>query len=80
MKWILGLSEPNQVQEVFKAARKLREKYFGNRVFLYGFLYFSTYCGNSCEFCLYRKNNSAAVRYRKSPVIKKPIIVYYFKN
>jgi len=68
MKWILDLSEPDKLQEVFKAARRLREKYFGNRVFLYGFLYFSTYCGNSCEFCLYRKNNSAAIRYRKSPV------------
>ena len=67
MKWILGLSEPDEIQEVFKAARKLRKKYFGNRVFLYGFLYFSTYCRNSCEFCLYRKNNSAAIRYRKSP-------------
>ena len=67
MKWILGLSEPDEVQELFKAARKLREKYFGNRVFLYGFLYFSTYCGNNCNFCFYRKNNSAAIRYRKSP-------------
>jgi methylornithine synthase len=67
MKCILDLSDPDQVQEVFKAARKLREKYFGNRVFLYGFLYFSTYCGNSCNFCLYRKGNSAAIRYRKSP-------------
>ena len=67
MKWILGLSEPEEVQEVFRAARKLRERHFGNRVFLYGFLYFSTHCRNSCEFCLYRKNNSAAIRYRKSP-------------
>jgi methylornithine synthase len=66
IKWILGLSEPDQVQEVFNAARKFRDKYFGNRVFLYGFIYFSTYCGNSCNFCLYRKNNSVAVRYRKS--------------
>ena len=68
MKWILDLSEPDTIEDLFKAARKLRENYFGNRVFLYGFLYFSTYCGNSCEFCLYRKNNSAAVRYRKSPI------------
>jgi methylornithine synthase len=68
MKWILDLSEPGEIQEVFTAAGKLREQYFGNRVFLYGFLYFSTYCGNSCNFCLYRKNNSAAIRYRKSPV------------
>jgi len=67
MERILGLSESDQIQEVFKAARKLREKHFGNRVFLYGFLYFSTYCGNSCNFCLYRKDNPAAIRYRKSP-------------
>jgi methylornithine synthase len=67
IKWILDLSEPDKVQEVFKAARKLREKYFGNRVFLYGFVYFSTYCGNSCNFCLYRKDNPSAIRYRKSP-------------
>jgi len=66
MKRILGLSDPDKVQEVFQAARKLREEYFGNRVFLYGFLYFSTYCRNICDFCLYRKNNSAAIRYRKS--------------
>jgi len=68
MEWILALSGSDEVQQVFEAARKLREEYFGNRVFLYGFLYFSTYCGNSCNFCLYRKNNSAAIRYRKSPV------------
>ncbi|MHC4204894.1 MAG: methylornithine synthase PylB, partial [Planctomycetota bacterium] len=67
MKWILGLSEPDKLQEVFKAARTLREEYFGNRVFLYGFVYFSTYCGNSCNFCFYRKGNSAVRRYRKSP-------------
>jgi methylornithine synthase len=67
VKWILELSERDAIQDVFKVARKLREDYFGNRVFLYGFLYFSTYCGNNCSFCLYRENNSAAVRYRKSP-------------
>jgi len=65
--WALSLSEPDDVQALFAAARKLREECFGNRVFLYGFLYFSTYCRNSCNFCLYRKNNSAATRYRKWP-------------
>jgi len=63
---ILELREPDDVQEVFKTAGKLRDKYFGNRVFLYGFLYASTYCGNNCDFCFFRKNNSAAIRYRKS--------------
>ncbi len=67
MTSILGLTSPDTIQEVFRTAQRLREVYFGKRVFLYGFLYFSTYCGNSCDFCLYRKNNTAALRYRKSP-------------
>ena len=67
IKWMLGLSEPGDLQLVFQTARKLREQHFGNRVFLYGFVYFSTYCRNYCNFCLYRKDNPAAVRYRKSP-------------
>ena len=64
---LLRLSGPDTLQALFKAARKRRDACFGNRVFLYGFLYASTYCGNSCRFCLYRKNNAAALRYRKSP-------------
>jgi len=66
IKFILDLSEPDDIREVFKAARQLRQKHFDNRVFLYGFVYFSTYCRNYCNFCLYRKGNPAAIRYRKS--------------
>ncbi|MCP4452658.1 MAG: methylornithine synthase PylB, partial [Planctomycetes bacterium] len=66
MTWVLGLTDPDGVQDLFKAARQLREQSFGNRVFLYGFIYFSTYCRNSCGFCLYRKGNANAIRYRKS--------------
>lgn len=65
--WLLGLSDPGEIERVFSAARALRERCFGNRVFLYGFLYFSTYCRNACRFCLYREGNSAAPRYRKTP-------------
>ena len=44
-------------EALFSAAREVREKYFGNKVFLYGFLYFSTYCRNNCSFCYYRRDN-----------------------
>jgi len=66
MVQILDTSHLEEIQSVFKTARNLRKKYFGNRIFLYGFLYFSTYCRNSCNFCLYRKNNKEAPRYRKT--------------
>lgn len=52
--------------EVFTAARELRARHVGDAVFLYGFVYFSTYCRNDCTFCFYRADNPESPRYRKS--------------
>jgi len=51
---------------VFAAAREARARQFGDAVFLYGFVYFSTYCRNDCAFCFYRAANDESPRYRKS--------------
>jgi len=51
---------------LFKTARQLREKYFNNKIFLYGFVYNSTHCRNNCKFCYYRKDNIHSKRYSKS--------------
>lgn len=64
--FLLDLNIDEQRKELFKAARKMREKYFKNKIFLYGFVYFSTYCRNKCNFCYYRKENNNSIRYRKS--------------
>jgi len=64
--FLLGLSDENDLSKVFETARVLRTRYFRDRVFIYGFVYFSTYCRNDCAFCLYRKSNSLLDRYRKS--------------
>ena len=63
------LDSPQQglLDKLFAAARRQRERHFGNRVFLYGFLYISTHCRNRCSFCFYRKTNIRAIRYRKTP-------------
>ncbi len=64
--FLLGLSDKEELSKVFEAARLLRNRYFQNRVYIYGFVYFSTYCRNECAFCLYRKSNRSLVRYRKT--------------
>jgi methylornithine synthase len=51
---------------VLAAAREARSRAFGDAVFLYGFVYFSTYCRNECAFCFYRADNDESPRYRKS--------------
>lgn len=63
---ILGLKKEEEIFRVFQTARRLRDKNFGRKVFLYGFLYFSTFCRNDCRFCASRVSNSIARRYRKS--------------
>jgi methylornithine synthase len=64
---LLDRPETGPLDKLFAAARRQRERYFGNRVFLYGFLYVSTHCRNQCRFCFYRRSNTQAVRYRKTP-------------
>ncbi|MDR1068636.1 MAG: methylornithine synthase PylB, partial [Clostridiales Family XIII bacterium] len=52
-------------EALFADAREARAAHFGKGIFLYGFVYHSTYCKNNCEFCYYRRDN-AIERYRKS--------------
>ncbi len=51
---------------VYSAAREMRSRHTGDAVFLYGFVYFSTYCRNACAFCFYRADNDECPRYRKT--------------
>jgi methylornithine synthase len=62
---ILELKQRNHLEALFRTARGLRRQYFGDTVFLYGFLYTSTYCRNNCNFCFYRAANEFSHRYRK---------------
>jgi methylornithine synthase len=55
-----------QREALYAAARECRRKHFGDRLFGYGFIYFSTYCRNDCAFCFYRRSNGDAPRYRKT--------------
>ena len=63
---LLGVDDLETAESLFGAAQVLRERHFGRKVFLYGFVYFSTFCRNSCTFCLYRRGNTAGLRYRKT--------------
>jgi methylornithine synthase len=53
-------------EALFERARDVRMKTSGDKIFLYGFIYFSTWCRNNCNFCYYRRDNKIS-RYRKTP-------------
>lgn len=64
--FLLGLSTERDLAALFRTARELRARHFSNKLFLYGFVYFSTWCRNDCAFCYYRKSNDLPHRYRKT--------------
>jgi len=66
IKYLLTLTKKKDIDLLHCTARMIRQKHFGNKIFLYGFLYFSTYCRNNCNFCHFRNANKSLVRYRKS--------------
>ena len=64
--YLLAPKEQEEQERIYEVARKLRDRYFNNKIFLYGFVYFSTWCRNHCTFCFYRAPNALCDRYRKT--------------
>ena len=58
-------ADPEERELLFETARKIRDREYGDKIFTYGFVYFSTYCRNDCSFCYFRRT-SGLERYRKS--------------
>lgn len=63
--FLLKTRDEEQIELLKNGARRIRSHFFGDEIFLYGFLYFSTYCRNYCSFCNFSANNKIE-RYRKT--------------
>ena len=63
---LLSATAREDLDLLFETARETRRRTFGDKVFIYGFVYFSTYCRNNCNFCYFRRSNHGIDRYRKS--------------
>ena len=62
---ILETEDENEIRELFERAAEVRRRVQGDKIFAYGFVYFTTYCRNNCNFCYFRRSNGIE-RYRKS--------------
>ncbi|MBP2030156.1 methylornithine synthase [Methanohalophilus levihalophilus] len=63
---LLNIEDDENLEKLYSVARAIRDHNFGNKVFLYSFVYFSTYCKNNCAFCYYNCKNDID-RYRLTP-------------
>jgi methylornithine synthase len=66
MAYLSGKKGTDVNLALFQTARQICERSFAKKVFAYGFVYFSTFCRNSCNFCYYRKPNKLPPKYRLS--------------
>jgi len=64
---LLQADQPEQVQEIFAAARELKRTVYGNRIVLFAPLYIGNKCVNDCHYCAFRRSNPGQIRRTLSP-------------
>ena len=62
-------------EEILNLAKKIKEKYYGNRIVLFAPLYISNYCVNGCVYCPYHAKNKTIPRKKMTQEeIKREVI------
>ncbi|MGV1061399.1 [FeFe] hydrogenase H-cluster radical SAM maturase HydG [Clostridium perfringens] len=59
---LLNLEDKELIEEMFKAARQVKEKLYGKRLVVFAPLYVSNYCINNCTYCGYKHCNDELKR------------------
>lgn len=59
---LLNISDPEITEELYRSAREVKEKIYGNRLVLFAPLYVTNLCINNCLYCAFRKDNKELKR------------------
>lgn len=62
MAALMEITDPALLEEVFAAARFVKDEIYGNRLVLFAPLYISNLCNNECTYCAFRKANTELKR------------------
>lgn len=57
---------PEEKEQLFARARRVREDVYGTQVYIRGLVEISNYCRNDCYYCGIRRSNTHVTRYRLS--------------
>lgn len=67
------LEEENE--KIFKLAKDIKQRFYGNRIVMFAPLYLSNYCVNGCVYCPYHQKNKHIARKKLTQEdIKKEVI------
>ena len=72
---LLACDIPEKIDEMFKLANDIKQKFYGNRIVMFAPLYLSNYCVNGCVYCPYHlKNKHIARKKLTQEEVKKEVI------
>ena len=67
MATLMETNDPELLEEMFAAARHVKNEIYGNRLVLFAPLYISNLCANECLYCAFRARNKELVRRALTP-------------
>ena len=59
---LLECQLPEENERIIALARKIKQKFYGNRIVMFAPLYLSNYCVNGCVYCPYHHQNKHITR------------------
>jgi 2-iminoacetate synthase len=59
---LLNISDTEILDELFNAAKEVKEKIYGNRLVIFAPMYLTNICINNCLYCAFRRDNKQLVR------------------
>jgi 2-iminoacetate synthase len=59
---LASVQDPGLLEEIFLAARTVKDRIYGPRLVLFAPLYVSNMCSNDCTYCAFRSRNRAVKR------------------
>ena len=59
---LIGVNDDELLDEMFKAAREIKEDVYGKRIVFFAPLYVGNKCMNNCVYCGFRRDNKSIVR------------------
>ena len=67
MATLMENNDPELLEEMYAAARHVKDEIYGNRLVLFAPLYISNLCANECLYCAFRARNKELVRRTLEP-------------
>lgn len=59
---LLACDQDDLAGEIFRLAKEIKKKFYGNRIVMFAPLYLSNYCVNNCIYCPYHLKNKTITR------------------